>query len=234
MAKADQARWYSIVSFDLGSTSGRMFVESLDPNRGWSNIVPFSVQTLNKPNDINGDFPAQGYYTTPHGSTYEPDYPRNDAVPVPIKYSCYGRVKASYDLFFEELPHAREIILQGDDPAFQARCEDALDSLFRTLHARLVEFCTEEGLVVKYVALSIPVQWTMEFEELYTKSVAKAFGWRPEEAFDRTFFVSESEALANCIFEEMNTKGLLAKHDSVQLFDFGGHNMVSTLIQLHD
>jgi len=97
-------------------------------------------------------------------------------------------------------------------------------ALLTTLRDRAMSEVRSKGLEVGRIGLTIPVQWTLEFEEVYRGLVAEVF---KEVGEDGVYFFTETEALARYLFkhhaEEMDPE---AKYGAVMFFDFGGHNMV--------
>jgi len=177
-----------------------------------------------------GDFPAASYLLSSDGALYDSDRLRVDAQPVPIKFSTYGLVGEQHTLF-RDFPHARDIIDKSKDPAFRDRCEETLLILFKVLYDALMEFCALHDIEVCYLGLTIPVQWTLDFEDLYMEAVYKVFTqWDKEEARSRTYFLSEPEALASFAFD---LKELAPRLEGVRfalLYDAGGHTFVSIMM----
>ena len=112
------------------------------------------------------------------------------------------------------------------DTAFRARLHRGLEDLFSTIASQVDKICRRKGLIVADIALTVPSQWTLEFEDLYADIVGKVFD-RPHSAI---YFCTETEALANFVLRDNLDDLILDGHssyDTMLFLDFGGHNMVS-------
>ncbi len=81
------------------------------------------------------------------------------------------------------------------------------------------------NLVIKKIGVSIPAQWTLEFDDVLRGLMVDVFGV-PSLTVQ---LVTETEAVAYLLFRrcpEIDPEGL---HSTVVFLDFGGHNMVGAV-----
>lgn len=175
----------STLGIDLGSTSTRAvlgphYVE--ETNR--------AVQSLRF---APGDFCSAIYPFEANGPTYL--YEESDPMrrPVSAKYAFYALVVASDELL-EQYPLADELVAGRDNQAFQQRLKRGLEELFIRIGRLTHAICDENDYEIDVIGLSIPSQWTLDFEDLYRSVIVKAFGARYR---DRIVFVYETEALGH-------------------------------------
>ncbi|KAK8037551.1 hypothetical protein PG991_000897 [Apiospora marii] len=216
------------LGIDLGSTSTRAvlgphYVE--ETNR--------AVQSLRF---APGDFSSAIYPFEADGPTYL--YEESDPTrrPVSAKYAFYALVVASDELL-EQYPLVDELVAGRDDRAFQQRLRRGLEALFIRIGRLTRAICDENDYEIDVIGLSIPSQWTMDFEDLYRAIVVSAFGAKYK---DRVVFVYETEALGHYLCThacpardyakkllQSAVKGGQEKtvcHDVLLFIDFGGHN----------
>ncbi|KAK1757090.1 hypothetical protein QBC47DRAFT_378392 [Echria macrotheca] len=140
---------------------------------------------------------------------------------ISAKYVFYALTESS-DALLEQYPPAHHILLKKRDPVFRAKLRAGLTMLLSVLRRRAMDVCRIRKLQVSKIGLTIPVQWTLEFEEVYRGLVAEVF----EIPSDIIYFFTETEALARYLFKynetQMDPDG---KHQAVLFFDFGGHNL---------
>ncbi|KAK8102335.1 hypothetical protein PG984_015481 [Apiospora sp. TS-2023a] len=210
------------LGIDLGSTSTRAV---LGPHYVEENRVVPSVRFA------NGDFSSAIYPFEPDGPVYL--YEESDPMrrPVSAKYAFYALVNASDELL-EQYPLVDELVAGRDNKAFQHRLRRGIEALFIRIARVTRAICDENDYEIDVIGLSIPSQWTMDFEELYRSVMVTAFGARYR---DRVVFVYETEALGHYLCTDYMKKLLqhAAKggqtqktvcHDVLLFVDFGGHN----------
>lgn len=140
-----------------------------------------------------GDFSSAIYPFEPDGPTYL--YEESDPTrrPVSAKYAFYALVVASDELL-EQYPLVDELVAGRDDRAFKQRLKRGLEELFIRIGRLSRAICDENDYEIDFIGLSIPSQWTMDFEALYRSIVVTAFGCKYK---DRVVFVYETEALGH-------------------------------------
>jgi len=140
---------------------------------------------------------------------------------ISAKYVFYALAEIS-DTLLEQYPPVHQLNAKKRDPEFKAKLRRALAVLLSALQRRAMAVCRARKLRIAKVGLTIPMQWTLEFEEMYRGLVAEVFEI-PQEII---YFFTETEALARYLFKykatQMDPEG---KHNTVLFFDFGGHNM---------
>ncbi len=215
-----------ILAIDLGSTSTRSVLFLPDTKE----VIPVEPQTqAGTDYRFNpGDFKSTGYPFEQDNSrpVYYGQLSDHSRTPVSLKYAFYLLADCS-DVLLNQYRLFDELLRMKDDPAFMARLRDGLRDLFSTIRTRVHAECERKGLVVTKMGLSIPAQWTMEFEDVYMEIVTGVFDMVPA---DQVYFPTETECLAHYLFMDywydLNTGG---PYDMILFMDFGGHNMVSHL-----
>ncbi|OHE94800.1 hypothetical protein CORC01_09907 [Colletotrichum orchidophilum] len=215
------------LGIDFGSTSTRIFLwcperkEEIDienPGRPRSSEYPV------------GDFSSVGYPFEQFGSVYLGNDPDPLRQPISLKYAFYALVNLAEserrDNMIDQYVMVSPLLARRADPAFRDRLRSGLVALFSTLHGRVTEICALYRLKVTIIGISIPSQWTLDFEEVYGGIVAEVFG-HPRQDIS---FHTETEALAHVLLRKhqviLGTGDDLRDRYSVFLFlDFGGHNM---------
>lgn len=141
---------------------------------------------------------------------------------VSAKYVFYALTDTK-DALLEQYPPVHHLVARKKDPVFKAKLRNAMVTLLSVLRDRALAVCRSKKLQVAKIGLTIPVQWTLEFEEVYRELVSEVF----EINQDAIYFFTETEALARYLFKyhaaQMDPDG---EHNAVLFFDFGGHNMV--------
>lgn len=132
---------------------------------------------------------------------------------------------------------------------FNARLYEAFNQFLRFVlqalkNAMELWRAKEKRMQIKTVALTIPSQWNLDFEDLYKRLFLKAFQQvfadKPELAARDIVveFYTEADALAHYIFHESlqsirfcdhmpDIQQILSKTNAQCLIDCGGHNAVS-------
>ncbi|KAF6835285.1 hypothetical protein CPLU01_04365 [Colletotrichum plurivorum] len=146
-----------------------------------------------------------------------PDYGRRA---IPLKYAFYILTLERDRVFDGEYSLVTPLREHRDDPDFQSRLQEGLVDLLSAVHEEVVNQCDLHSL--KTIALSIPTQWTLEFEDVYKQIVLEVFPLPG----DSICFYTETESLAHVLMTE-NLKQILTggDHDVFLFLDFGGHNM---------
>lgn len=241
-----------ILSFDIGSTETRValvwpdgatiekrFIENRsDENTPLNGSAQFSSRVL-----VNDDNPIKymGNASQEH---------REESSAKFIAYILAGKnekLSKQYPIL-ERLWREREKV--GKEP-FNARLEEAFNQflcfvLERTKSALEVYNSNGKQIQIKKVAMTIPSQWDLTFEELYRRLFKRAFF----QTFDDTpwaaahdlvvVFHTEATALAQYIFHQSSHEAalgggmpdirtILSKLNAQCLIDCGGHNAVSEL-----
>jgi len=141
---------------------------------------------------------------------------------VSAKYAFYALTNIS-DALLEQYPPVHNLMARREDPAFRDKLRRGLIALLSVLRDRALAVCQTKKLQVVRIGLTIPVQWTLEFEEVYRELVCKVF----KVDQDVIYFFTETEALARYLLkhnaDQMDPDG---EHNAIMFFDFGGHNMV--------
>jgi hypothetical protein len=174
-----------------------------------------------------GDFPSTLYvfdnFEDPSvGDLYsvEREYP--ERLSISAKYVFYALADAS-DTLLEQYPLVHHLIARKEDPKFKAHLRNAMVALLSALRDRALPICRSRKWSIANIGLTIPVQWTLEFEDVYRGLVSEVFDVNP----DIIYFFTETEALARYLFKhqaaEMDPD---EKHNAIMFIDFGGHNMV--------
>jgi hypothetical protein len=144
---------------------------------------------------------------------------------ISAKYGFYLLAKPSHEVL-EEYPLFEPLVSRNDDQAFLDRLLQGLKLLFARLRRRVGQVCELHKLTVGTIGLSIPSQWTLEFEDFYRTLVSEVFQFPQHDIY----FVYEAEALAHFLCK--NHMDFLipcrnvAQNDVLLFLDFGGHNMV--------
>lgn len=186
----------------------------------------------NKINELSGrkelsDFSTQGYIFDDNSNP--PYYLGEEDVPTrqhaALKYGFYVLVNELHPMF-ESYTLLEKFTSRKDNIAFCARIRRGLEELYLVLRERVTEICKEMNFRLDHIALTIPAEWTLEFEDVYRDIVASVFQ-HPLEAIT---FVTETEALVHYLFKHCTRQLQLYRKNVENLFilDFGGHSMVCT------
>lgn len=116
-----------------------------------------------------------------NGPYYVPNHEQDEGEPrhdMSLKYGMYVLANAStaeglgLDLL-QQYPLVQEIMATlKDDADFPARLRQDLVELFSEIRGRIYTFCARAGLRITRIGLTIPVQWTLEFEGIYSSMMA--------------------------------------------------------------
>lgn len=161
---------------------------------------------------------------------------------ISLKYAFYILVDEAghgKDRFFEQYALVNPLRKYKNDVAFRQRLRRGLVELFSAVRDMAREQCRSQGLRITSIGLSVPSQWTIEFEDVYRDIIAEVFDelTRPKEQIR---FHTETEALAHYLLRN-HLKQLVGEqtfreikrnssaHKPLLFLDLGGHNMVSAL-----
>ncbi|KAH9234502.1 hypothetical protein K456DRAFT_1696579 [Colletotrichum gloeosporioides 23] len=227
----------SFLGLDLGSTSTRAFLWC--PKRKVKIDVPNMksvIRTRKKYGE--GEFSSAGYPFGPDQRVYFGERGNKNRQEISLKYVFYvlvPEVDHGEDKFFEQYALVSPLRERQHNPAFRQKLRRGLVDLFSAVRIMVQEQCKARGLRVTSIGLSVPSQWTMEFEDVYRDIVAEVFNevTSPNEQLS---FHTETEALAHFLLQH-HLEQLLGQEIlfaiqrnkiayKVLLFlDFGGHNM---------
>ncbi|RYC54792.1 hypothetical protein CHU98_g11416 [Xylaria longipes] len=210
-----------ILGIDLGSTSTRAAIyvgaplESLHfvQNVSTNQRLPF------------GDF-TSACYPFDDGPAYVGVEPNPDRDSISMKYGFYLLAGASDDLL-NQYNVMSPLLQYRNDRNFCDKIRSAIKSLLEDIWQRVQLMCHQKHWEISAISLTIPSQWTLEFEEVYRNLASEAFRFSPE----KITFVTEAEALTHYICHDR--PGILQpQHPDesgnsrlILLLDFGGHNM---------
>lgn len=144
---------------------------------------------------------------------------------ISLKYGFYHLSEPlPADLLLQQYPFVGRF---KDDEAFRERLREGQEELFTAIRNRVGETLEQRKLHAKYVALSVPAQWSLEMCDYYCDLVSDIFkGLKhpPQEVVCHT----EITALIHYMLRDpTNGLGLTGKDQALLLLDFGGHSMVS-------
>lgn len=242
----------STLGFDMGSTETRVVLV-------WNKGANIQTRVIENSSDTHSPLNASAQFSTRvlvHdddpvkyiGNGSQADREESSAKFIPyILVGKNEKLREQY-LILERLWNERKKVEKLD---FHARLEEAFNQflrfvLKRTRCALETYNSDQEKIRIKTVALTIPSQWDLNFEELYRRLFKRAF----TQIFDDTplaaadgisvVFHTEATALAQYIFHEASHTvalgggmprigAILSKPNAQCLIDCGGHNAVSGL-----
>ncbi|KAK4211004.1 hypothetical protein QBC37DRAFT_376501 [Rhypophila decipiens] len=210
------------LGIDIGSVSSRAYLFSHTASLRMAVWNPSRDQNrMEYPKFEKGDFSSK-CYPFDEGLPYlgQTTVPDGERLSTSLKYAPYVLVNCSDDIL-EQYMTAELLKAHQHDAAFQHKLRVGLLDLFKTIVDRVHAFCRNK-MEVTEVVMTVPSQWTLEFEELYATLVSPFFNFGPS----NVFFCTETEALANfllrCCPEELEEFG---DYHIYLFLDFGGHNM---------
>ncbi len=143
---------------------------------------------------------------------------------VSAKYVFYALANAS-DALLEQYPSVHDLIESKDDPEFACQLRRGIIELLSALRDATDDLCREYGLRIVKIGLTIPVQWGLEFEDVYRALVLEVF---EKVNTSRVYFFTEAEARARYLYKSQARKlDPRDQHNAILFFDFRGHNIVS-------
>ncbi|RYP18208.1 hypothetical protein DL765_004065 [Monosporascus sp. GIB2] len=216
------------LGIDLGSTSLRGRIVCPRTRK----VIPIqNSQTGARSNRLTvGDFSVAAYPFGRTGKVYLGDDPDPERESVSLKYAFYVLANGSDELL-EEYRLLDKFRSRKHDPVLRERLQEGLDQLFSRFFGRVKAVCKTRRVLITKIALSIPSQWTLEFEDVYRDVIARAARVVNTSEIE-IFFVTETQALAHFICSKyleilIHPNGVGSE---VFLFlDFGGHNMNSCI-----
>ncbi|KAM7217083.1 hypothetical protein V8F06_007482 [Rhypophila decipiens] len=210
------------LGIDIGSVSSRAYLFSHTASLRMAVWNPSRDQNrMEYPKFEKGDFSSK-CYPFDEGLPYlgQTTVPDGERLSTSLKYAPYVLINCSDDIL-EQYMTAGVLKAHQHDAAFQHKLRVGLLDLFKTIVDRVHAFCRNK-MEVTEVVMTVPSQWTLEFEELYATLVSPFFNFGPS----NVFFCTETEALANfllrCCPEELEEFG---DYHIYLFLDFGGHNM---------
>jgi len=219
----------SHASLDFGSNSYRLGIYAIDTD-------VFLMQEDKDVLDVGNRFRAGDHAS--HGyplQTAKPVYQREkfdcDEIAIPQKYFMYAIVDVLRPSYLKQYPHIGPVLTQKDDPKFCKHLRDGLSQMLDRAVETIRKKAAVLDLTLRDMVLTVPAHWTLEFEDEYTRLMAAALGVPVETAEKMVFYYTETEALANYIFNDQICLWHLtrrqARPDVIVILDFGGHNSVS-------
>ncbi|GKT50060.1 uncharacterized protein ColSpa_10241 [Colletotrichum spaethianum] len=210
------------LGIDIGSTSTRAYLRCPATKEEWYVENPSDELIV-----TNGDFSSAGYPFRSKGPVYLGERADPTSQAVSLKYAFYPLADASDELL-EQYHLVRSLMERKSDAKFLDRLRQGLEELLAVIKCSVDDICTRQRIKVTRIGLSIPSQWTLEFEDVYKNIVSSVFG----HSQSSIFFHTETEALAHYLLDEGLDYLLPDQHSEYRVFlflDLGGHNMVSLL-----
>ncbi|KAK3399752.1 hypothetical protein B0T20DRAFT_495887 [Sordaria brevicollis] len=169
-------------------------------------------------------FPTHGYIYDDNGPIYLPHKLAVNRDPEALKYGFYLLSGDPYPLM--------KRLRNAFNNQLKVKLETGITQVLQNLRAEILQndAFKAHGWRIGDLSVTVPNQWTLEFEEVYTKLLARAFNWGLDEAKNRIFYITETDALAHFLLtseEYVLVAKLLRGQDqqrAVLVLDFGGHN----------
>lgn len=206
------------MGIDVGSHRSRICIWADSAETIVENPHSFSLDAVCYP----GEFPSALYvFDPPPAEVYLVDREDPNRLSVSAKYVFYALANAS-DILMEQYPPVHHLMERKHDAGFRAHLRRAMVTLLSVLRDRALAVCRSKELRIARVGLTIPVQWTLEFEEVYRDLVSEVFDVDPAVVH----FYTETEALARYLYKHHTSQmDPDDQYSSILFFDFGGHNM---------
>lgn len=138
------------------------------------------------------------------------------------KYAFYVFARASDELL-EEYPLAHHLTERKDDTTFKNQLRKGVVGLVTVVRNAALAICKSQRYRIVKIALTIPVQWTLDFEDAYRGIILEVF--HDSDESDIAFF-TETESLGRYLYKyyahDLDPDD---QYNSLMFFDFGGHNM---------
>ncbi|KAK2011820.1 hypothetical protein LZ32DRAFT_606077 [Colletotrichum eremochloae] len=211
----------AILGIDLGSSSTRLCLWC--PKRKQEDIDIENTETIGA--TPRGDFPSVGYPFEPEGPVYLGCDVDPNRRPISLKYAFYALAEADEeDKMLDQYVLVTPLTSQKGNPVFRDRLMRGLRELFLFLKEKVDSSCKKHHLRIDTIGVSIPSQWTLDFERVYREIIVDVFEHSP----DKISFHTETEALAHALLR--NHRHALPEcgdkmYDVYLFLDFGGHNM---------
>jgi hypothetical protein len=169
-----------------------------------------------------GDFPSTLYvFDGPLDDVYYVDRQAKYRQSVSAKYAFYP-LAGMRDTLLEQYPPVHYLMDRRDSPQVRAQLRRGLMALLSVLRDGALTVCRIKGFCIARIGLTIPVQWTLEFEDVYSRLVSDVFAMDPA----NIYFYTETEALARYLYkyhaDALDPKN---QYNTIMFFDYGGHNM---------
>lgn len=205
----------------MGSTSIRAFILSLMPSVESIEVENKARKHFGSKIEL-GDFTCEGYpFGT--GPVYLRDAPDPTRQAIKLKYGTYLLAGAN-DKLLTEYPLFQTLLRHKHNSWFLERLRQGLREAFETIYERVRDICRARKMKIVEIGLTVPAQWTLDFEDVYKKLVTEVFCIEPS----KVKFHFETQALAHYILRHhIHDIRQGDEFANVVLFlDFGGHSLV--------
>ncbi|KAK0619470.1 hypothetical protein B0T14DRAFT_566318 [Immersiella caudata] len=205
------------LGIDIGSYGARAFMVEIDPPQS---DHPRTYQVSSKRGNHRDDY-----------TFYDADFPAaitvrdvadGTLVEIPAKYAFYALTNGS-DNLLKQHPQADELSRQHNNAVGRRQIEAGIGGLLTTIKEQVDTTCAVKRLRVGRIGLTIPAQWTLEFEDVYRRIVSPLFAHVQPSNIQ---FYTEAEALGQYLlrehWDELDPEN---KYAGVMFLDFGGHCM---------
>ncbi|KAK3353784.1 hypothetical protein B0T25DRAFT_608255 [Lasiosphaeria hispida] len=169
------------------------------------------------------DFSSSGYPFDEMGPVYLKNYIDPHRQRISLKYAMYALANAS-DALLEEYPLLKDFTERMGDADLREKCRNGLVELLTVVCQRVQKVCRSCNFRITKIAMTVPAQWTLVFEDLYVDMIEEVF----QHPRHDVYFLTETEALAWYLFrdpEYVADLELDKENEAVLFADFGGHNM---------
>jgi hypothetical protein len=240
---------HSRLDIDCGSTTTRAVLSWLDEDGKLKWLV---VQNKDKVALLwleDGQFPTLVY---PFDTVDSNDTPLYDCTRIHHnrdaasgKYWFYYMAGFPQDKLLAEYTHVHALRRHAGSPEFGRRFRRGLVELFVSVLNAAKALCDRKLLRITELGLSIPAQWTLEFQDVYTDIITEAYKEAHSGASiqaEDIHYIYETEAIAHYLLskhlEELrmptvraNARRAVKKdarllYEKILFLDFGGHSMV--------
>lgn len=190
-----------------------------NPIRSYGRFDPTDFSSTGYPFEENADV-----YLGNMGNELAPE-----RKPISLKYGVYLLAGAD-DQVLKQYDVLRPMIAFRHDNKFLRKLQHGIKALFRDIQARVEAFCTLNRWRLTKITLSIPAEWSLEFEEVYRGLISEVFMLPLMDIY----FITEIEAVTHYVCQQHSDVLFTADlHRQFVLFlDFGGHNAVNLTFTL--
>lgn len=130
------------------------------------------------------------------------------------------------DNLVEQYRIVHSLLAMKNDRRFISRLRRGLFCLFMAVRDAVKKECKSLNGKITSIGLTIPAQWTMDFQDQYQAIISEVF----EIPAPDIIFHTETEAMAHVLLTDYQHRLSLTEPLNVIVFlDFGGHNMVRDL-----
>ncbi|KAL0931828.1 uncharacterized protein CTRU02_212781 [Colletotrichum truncatum] len=182
-----------------------------------------------------GDYTSAGYPFEPQGPVYLDGDSDPNRRETSLKFGFYPLANVKDKDLLEQYHLVQPLMEKKDDPRFRARLRQGLVELLTAVDRDVQSNCRIKGLKITRIGLSIPAQWTLEFEDVYREIAMQVFGYIGGNIEANIFFHTETEALAHFLLHETPEHFQVRESEDYRVFlflDFGGHNMNGCIFNL--